>query len=178
MPSLVGIVLCMVCLAGTTWAWFSASVQTKPQTIQAADYAVTVSVTDETGIPIVPGTDGYALQGDTTYTIGLTAAGSAKGGGYGMIKTASGAEEWHTAPIKPGESLHFTLIPAGDAVYTITAVWGRCAAAAGIPDGSTIGKQTPDSGASPPEKTDPNGPMPSDSPAPSSAMTAPLAGTI
>ena len=33
MPSAVGIALCMVCLAGSTWAWFSASVQTVAQNL-------------------------------------------------------------------------------------------------------------------------------------------------
>lgn len=48
-PSLLGILLCMICLAGTTWAWFTASVQTQPQTIEAANYDIAVSITNESG---------------------------------------------------------------------------------------------------------------------------------
>lgn len=59
MPSIVGSLLCMVCLAGTTWAWFSASVHIQPQTITAANYEIAAVVTDESGTMVA---SGQALQ--------------------------------------------------------------------------------------------------------------------
>lgn len=45
LPFVAGIVICMVCLAASAWAWFSAGIQTSPQTIAAANYDISVSVT-------------------------------------------------------------------------------------------------------------------------------------
>lgn len=55
MPSVVGIFICMVCLAGSTWAWFSATVQTVPQTIEAASFDISAAVTDASGQPVPSG---------------------------------------------------------------------------------------------------------------------------
>lgn len=46
LPSFVGILICMACLAGTTWAWFSTGVQTQPQTIMAASFDIVVTIDD------------------------------------------------------------------------------------------------------------------------------------
>ena len=50
-PSLLGILLCMICLAGTTWAWFTASVQTQPQTIEPAEQTLPQESTDDSEQP-------------------------------------------------------------------------------------------------------------------------------
>ena len=42
LPSFVGILICMICLAGATWAWFSASATSAGNTIAAADYKISV----------------------------------------------------------------------------------------------------------------------------------------
>ena len=75
-PSVVGIALCMICLAGSTWAWFSASVQTAPQTIEAANFDIAVTVNDE----LVPSP--VTLEAGQQYTVTLTAIGNAPSGGY------------------------------------------------------------------------------------------------
>ena len=36
-PMIIGTLVCVICLASMTWAWFTASVDVKEQTIQAAD---------------------------------------------------------------------------------------------------------------------------------------------
>lgn len=82
-PSLLGILLCMICLAGTTWAWFTASVQTQPQTIEAANYDIAVSITNESG-DFVP--HGQPLETGKSYKVTLTASGTAdKFGGYCIV---------------------------------------------------------------------------------------------
>ena len=135
MPSAVGIVLCMVCLAGTTWAWFSASIKSPPQTITAANYDIAVAVTDEAGAPVALD---QPLEAGRAYTVTLTAGGTAPSGGYCVVK--SGGASLYTAPLLPGEEMSFTLIPESDDTYTFDAVWGTYNGGADITAGCTIGQ--------------------------------------
>ena len=141
MPSVVGIALCMVCLAGSTWAWFSASIQTEPQTIEAASFDISAVVTDAGGQPVP---SGQLLEAGQKYTVTLTAAGSAPSGGYCEVE--SGAVSLYTETILPNESLTFTLIPETEAAYTFTAVWGKYSGKADITTGCTIGAEQPETG--------------------------------
>ena len=78
---LVGIVICMICLAGSTWAWFTANVQTKPQAIAAANYEIEVTID---GGPVAAP---ISLQVGQIYKITLTAGGTAaKFGGYCKVE--------------------------------------------------------------------------------------------
>ena len=36
----------MICLMGTTWAWFADNVTTSIQSVKAADYSITVDMED------------------------------------------------------------------------------------------------------------------------------------
>lgn len=139
MPSVVGIALCMVCLAGSTWAWFSASVQTVAQTIEAANFDIAVTVNGELVFSPV------TLEAGQQYTVTLTATGNAPSGGYCEVK--GGAVPLYTETILPDRSLTFTLIPEKDAVYTFTAVWGKYSSEADITDGYTIERAQPDTDA-------------------------------
>ena len=135
LPSVVGIILCMVCLAGTTWAWFSASIKSPPQTITAANYDIAVAVTDEAGAPVALD---QPLEAGRAYTVTLTAGGTAPSGGYCVVK--SGGASLYTAPLLPGEEMSFTLIPESDDTYTFDAVWGTYNGGADITAGCTIGQ--------------------------------------
>lgn len=138
MPSVVGIALCMVCLAGSTWAWFSASVQTAPQTIEAANFDIAVTVNGK------PVSSPVTLEAGQIYKVTLTAAGNAPSGGYCEVE--SGAVPLYTETILPDRSLTFTLIPETEAAYTFTAVWGKYSGEADITDGCTIGAEQPETG--------------------------------
>lgn len=48
LPSLLGLVACMFCLAASTWAWFTASASVSAQPIQTSQYSVTVTGTVQT----------------------------------------------------------------------------------------------------------------------------------
>lgn len=141
MPSVVGIALCMICLAGSTWAWFSSSVQTAPQTIETANYDISAAVTDASGQPVP---SGQPLEAGQKYTVTLTAAGTALSGGY--CKVEGGTNPLYTVTLLPGESLSFTLIPKTKAAYTFTAVWGEYSGGADITNGCTIGAEQPETG--------------------------------
>ena len=140
MPSVVGIAICMVCLASSTWAWFSTSVQTMSQTITAANYDMSVTVNDElVSVPI-------ELKEGENYKIKLTATGTAdKFGGYCVI--TGGGKPLYTTQIFPGGTpLTFIFSPDATAKYTFTAVWGKYSGEADITDGYTIGQAQPDTG--------------------------------
>lgn len=137
-PSIVGIIICMVCLAGTTWAWFSASVQTGAQTITAASFNVKVAITPT---PVKSEGDRYTLARNTAYTVTLTATGTAdEFGGYCIVDNTAG-DRHYTSQIKPGGSLQFTLIPEADGIYTFSAVWGKYSGKADISAGAVIGQE-------------------------------------
>ena len=137
-PSLLGILLCMICLAGTTWAWFTASVQTQPQTIEAANYDIAVSITNESGDFV---SHGQPLETGKSYKVTLTASGTAdKFGGYCIV--GCGDVMLYTAQLLPGHTLSFTLTPPETAAYTFTAVWGSHSGETDIKNGSTIGQKT------------------------------------
>ena len=141
MPSVVGIFICMVCLAGSTWAWFSASVQTVAQTIEAANFDISAAVTDKGGVSVP---SDRPLQAGQTYKVTLTASGTAPSGGY--CKVEGGTDSLYTITLLPGDTLTFTLIPEKDAVYTFTAVWGKYSGGADITNGCTIGAEQPETG--------------------------------
>ena len=135
LPSIVGIIFCMICLAGTTWAWFSANIQTRPQTIKAANYDIEVSVKNETGNLV--STD-QPLEAGQAYQITLTARGTAdKFGGYCIVE--GGGKTLYSDTLLPGEKLNFTLAPDTTAVYTFTSEWGSHSGEADITEGSNIG---------------------------------------
>ena len=77
--SVLGIILCTVCLAGMTWAWFSDSVTSHSSNITSASFSVKVTVnkgTDNTEIPLTDGE--YILeQSSEKYKVTLKATGSA-----------------------------------------------------------------------------------------------------
>lgn len=84
-PLFLGMLICMSCLAGGTWAWFSANQTAPVQRIQSAQYSVGVEVKDaSTGTPIeVNVEDNVAsctLTPNTNYSVTLTPNGTATKG--------------------------------------------------------------------------------------------------
>lgn len=70
--SICGILLCMTCLIGTTWAWFTVSVENQDNVIEIAKITPEILVTSE-GASIAPTADGsYALPVSGTYSIAVT----------------------------------------------------------------------------------------------------------
>ncbi len=122
MPSVLGILLCAVCLMGSTWAWFTATQSTATQTIQAADYNVSAVVkSGEKEIAAENGT--YTLtQGE--YTVTLAASGEATTG-Y-CILDFSGTKTY-TEQIAKDTSITLNLKINEPVALEITAVWGTYA---------------------------------------------------
>lgn len=80
LPSILGIVICAVCLAGLTWAWFSGNVTSSATTITAANFEVTTTVTDDGGGDVAPSSEGVYTLSSGEYEVTLTAGGTASTG--------------------------------------------------------------------------------------------------
>ncbi len=126
-PSVLGMFLCSVCLAGSTYAWFSASQSVPTQMMQTARYDVTVSITAEEE-KILPQGEEYLLSAGRDYTVTLTAKGDAA---TGFCILSFGKETLHTAQFPrgttQGEVFVFTLSPTEDTTLKITPQWGTSA---------------------------------------------------
>ena len=98
LPSFAGIAVCVLCLAGLTWAWFSVSVTAKPQSLIAANFDVAVEVTGASSDALItPEESGYYALAAGAYRITLNRAGtSEKIVNYCLIKI--GDAEYPSAP--------------------------------------------------------------------------------
>lgn len=110
-PLFLGMLICMSCLAGGTWAWFSANQTTPVQFIQSAQYSVAVEVSDasSTGTPIeVTVEDNVAsctLTTNTSYSVTLTPNGTATKG-YCLI--TDGDKVYTTGQLSVNTTFVFT----------------------------------------------------------------------
>lgn len=148
--SFAGLVVCAVCLAGTTWAWFSASVQAPLQKTAAANYEIAVSILDGSGgKPVETAKGSYSLSENVEYHVILKAQGTANEfGGYCAIGLEDADEPlFHTCQIKPGGALTFTMIPDTTGTYRFCAVWGEYSGTADIFKGTFVGQKQPDNSA-------------------------------
>lgn len=84
-PLFLGMLICMSCLAGGTWAWFSANQTAPVQLIQSAEYSVAVVVNDtstETPIEVnkAENVASCTLTPNISYSVTLTPDGTATKG--------------------------------------------------------------------------------------------------
>ncbi len=130
LPSILSICICTVCLAGSTFAWFTASSTALTQTIQSAEYTVTTTV--KNGTADIPLQNGKYVLTTGTYDVKITATGNASAG-YCIIRLqdAQASEEWLTVPFPDGEEHNqdfaFRLDISGQVDLTIIPQWGSSA---------------------------------------------------
>lgn len=139
-PSLLGIIVCMICLAGASWAWFTAGVQSQ-STIKASSYTLGETVREKaSGSSQASAEDvmeksangTYHLEADKEYTVTLKPEETPISGGYCIVKlTYKDANQDHTVKyytksLKAGVSFSFT-ISNGEkpATCQLLAAWGN-----------------------------------------------------
>lgn len=142
LPSFLGIIVCTICLAGMTWAWFTSGVQSQ-STISAEEYSLGETVTVQNGDALTKGNDGtYALAANTKYVVKVNPNVAPKNGGYCMLKIKSDGTEsvYYTKNLKASE-FSFTISNGNKAATCqVIAAWGK-------PDDSkTADKKLIDSG--------------------------------
>lgn len=142
-PSLLGIMVCLICLAGMSWAWFTAGVQSQ-STITAKSYTLNETVKVKTD-----GTSGnsadaantgtlkkeldgtYTLAANTQYVVTLNPSAAPKNGGYCILKmTYAGdggnvEEKYCTVALTSDNEFNFTINNGSKAVKCqLIAAWG------------------------------------------------------
>ena len=99
--SVFGIMLCVMCLAGLTWAWFSGSVSSAANNITAASFNIQIDVNvkgTETPVPrtVENGIYSFSLENNKVYDVKITADGTAT---TGYCEVRLGENVYHTIQI-------------------------------------------------------------------------------
>lgn len=141
LPSVLGIIVCTICLAGMTWAWFISGVQSQ-STISAKEYSLneTITVQNAKSGALEKSADGnYTLAENTTYVVKLKPSVTPKNGGYCMLKItpADGSEAvYYTQALEAKTEFSFTISNGNKtATCQLIAVWGE-------PDASKTANKT------------------------------------
>ena len=150
LPSFLSIILSVILLCGMTWAWFETTKAGSTEPIRAAEYGVTVTVSNN-GVAVTGGDYGnggkcYILAADIDYTVVLTATGTAKTGFCIMSFPAENAEgisvtkELYSAQMSSGSSITFTFRLEKATEVNFIPQWGTSARseAPDIENGKTI----------------------------------------
>ncbi len=131
LPSVLGIIVCTICLAGMTWAWFTSGVQSQ-STISAKEYSLneTITVQNAKSGALEKSADGnYTLAENTTYVVKLKPSVTPKSGGYCMLKItpADGSEVvYYTQALEAETEFSFTISNGNKtATCQLIAAWGE-----------------------------------------------------
>ncbi len=153
LPSVLVILMCVSCLIGGCWAWFTAQSTAQVSDINTASYKVKVEVINANG-RVVQTSDAnvshtLTLESGKKYTVRLTGSGNVSMGYCGISFVDSLTQEtdnYYTSAITPGCSYEFTYFngsistsqyPATiqwenvlnstmrEGTLTITALWGE-----------------------------------------------------
>lgn len=142
-PSLLGIMVCLICLAGMSWAWFTAGVQSQSM-ITAGSYTLNETVKVKTSGTSADSADvaktgalpkdadgTYALDEKTQYVVTLKPSAAPKSGGYCILKmTYAGdggnvEEKYCTVALTSDNEFNFTINNGSKAVKCqLIAAWG------------------------------------------------------
>ena len=135
LSSVFGILLCGICLAGLTWAWFTSSITSTTNTITAADFSVGVEFKQNESViePVIENESNKLNSG--TYTVTVTASGSATTG-YCKVElklSDNNIKTYRTIQLYPAggqgkpQSVDFTVNARQGLTLTITPQWGTFA---------------------------------------------------
>lgn len=130
LSSIFGAFICVFCLSGLTWAWFTSSVSSNANTISAAKFDVVITVKHSNNTEVTPNIDGsYSLE-NGTYSVTVKATGDAS---TGYCKIVLNEQEYHSIQLFPAggegkrQDVSFTVTASGDCTLTIVPQWGSYA---------------------------------------------------
>ena len=125
--SICCIVLCMVCLVSTTWAWYTTTIVSEGNVIEIGDFQVKVEI-DPAVSTALDSNSGFVFNTVGDYTVTITNEGSTSGYcGVSFDGYFDGYEEFKTVTIGSGKSVSFEVKVNGTAVdlrMDITNHWG------------------------------------------------------
>lgn len=121
--SILGIMLCIICIAGLTWAWFSGSVTSAANNITAASFNIQIDVNVKGTEKTVPhtvenGIYSFYLENNKAYDVKIKAGGTATTGYCGVI---FGEKSYHTIQIfNISDGSHSSSLLSTDRPHEIT----------------------------------------------------------
>ncbi len=135
-PSAIGGAICVACLCGVSWAWFTTNVGSTTQSIQTAQFSVTATVTanaeneNTKPVAVTPAAENplqfNGLLANTPYTVTLTASGTAS---TGFCKLELNGQKYLTPQLSPSAVFTFIYIPANAKTsLLVQPQWGTAAA--------------------------------------------------
>ncbi len=139
--SVLSMILCIVCLIGSSWAWFTANQSVEVGTISAAEWTIDslevhLSTEDGESVRIEKKDKVFHFQADANKKYVVTA--SVKGTsstGFMLVKTCDGV--FYTLD----KNSTFTILPSKDGTVTISASWGtETGPAEYFADGDALGE--------------------------------------
>ncbi len=146
LPSLLGIILCLILLTSSTWAYFISTLPPTKIKIEAANFDVLVEMsliendTNQKSI-ISPKDDGtFSLESSKTYGVNLTAQGSASTGYCVILLKFEGnfINKYYTDQISREESMSFFLIPNQSVQCSFEPTWGTYSGICDVSNGETF----------------------------------------
>ena len=140
LTSILGILVCIICLCSTTYAWFTGSVQVDNNTFKAADACLlSVSVyKDGTEKAIIDTENATTLECEGTYTVTLTLP-KESASGY-LVLTVDG-QEYYSDYLQRNENdqtMTFTLNVNAAKTVNFTARWGIYSGDCHVKNGETL----------------------------------------
>lgn len=135
-PSAIGGAICVACLCGVSWAWFTANVGSTTQSIQTAQFSVTATVTanaeneNTKPVAVTPAAENplqfNGLLANTPYTVTLTSSGTAS---TGFCKLELNGQKYLTPQLSSSAVFTFIYIPANaETSLLVQPQWGTAAA--------------------------------------------------
>ena len=124
--SIIGIVICIICLCSTTYAWFTESLPSQGNEIKMAEECLLSITLTKEGIPLEVVEDKVELEARVPYTVTLSLPKNSASGYY--IITAEG-KSYYTDYIARHQddephTVTFELTAETDRLVTITPRWG------------------------------------------------------
>ena len=122
LTSVLGMLICVVCLAGTTWAWFTATQNATVGESQVAQTLTKVSI-KSIGSNTLMGSDvkNYSIDSNEYYAVTLTEDGTADGV---YCAVSVDGTTYYTSCMASGEKLSFTVC-SRDGDMTVATSWNE-----------------------------------------------------
>lgn len=126
--AVLGVVVCVICLCSTSWAWFTGGIASDKNEIKTGQCLLTISVGDGTQ-ELANIEDGVELTSEKTYTVTLTLPKGSASGYCLMEPTGAEKAQYYSAGLlrNDGETdkvLSFTLKVEGTLTVKFLVGWG------------------------------------------------------
>ena len=144
--SVISILVCVVALCSSTWAWFTASVAGEDNQIKMADACLLSVTVTSSGEALENIESGVALTAGESYTLTISLPANSASG-YCLIQTQE--RDYHTEYIArhEGETQTRTFTVTVDETQTVAFIarWGIYASECDVADGETLHISAPQS---------------------------------